>query len=615
MTSIDDLFRKPNSSSAGKRKLEPITDVSQVYKSAKVSANGDVKSRSGRATVEDAEEDEEGPQLPPDGDDGDDYGPDDEEGRFFGDGVDQGTKEALDYLDEQDEDTYTEEKYDVAWLRKTAVNFERRISKNAELRAKYENDPTKFMSSEADLEDDIKALSILSEHPELYEEFAKLGCVDQLVTLLSHENTDIAIDAIQIISELTDEDVNAEQPQWEALVDAFLEADLLNLLVQNLQRLDEENESDRSGVYQSLSILENLASKASVADQIGRNEQLLTWLATRAQRAESPLTQNKQYAAEVISIILQSSRKNRIALISIDGVDLVLQLLAAYRKRDPPKDSEEEEYAENLFDSLTCLVEEPEGKHQFVEVEGMELCLIMLREGKFSKSRALRVLDHAVADGLRQNLTTDTPKKPQREKENHSSKKLDSLSPRDVCIKLVEAAGLKTIFKLFGKSNDASTTEHLLGIFAAMLRHLPSDSAPRIRTLAKFVEKDYEKIGQLIKLHRQLASKLDAVEEQIKKERRGLSKEDQEDQEDEWLSRRLDAGLYSLQTIDTILAWLVAEDDGANKKIKELLAERDENLSALKKTLEDQVHGMEDVSENSEAQGLKDMLETLIQFL
>ena len=78
------------------------------------------------------------------------------------------------------------------------------------------------MSSEADLDADVKALSILSEHPNLYEEFSKLGCVASLVSLLSHENTDIAIDAIEIINELTDEDVEAEQAQWDVLVDALV---------------------------------------------------------------------------------------------------------------------------------------------------------------------------------------------------------------------------------------------------------------------------------------------------------------------------------------------------------------------------------------------------------
>jgi beta-catenin-like protein 1 len=86
------------------------------------------------------------------------------------------------------------------------------------------------MSSEADLDADVKALSILSEHPELYEEFAKLGCVASLVSLLSHENTDIAIDAIEVIKELTDEDVEAEQAQWDALVDALVRIQSFSLI-------------------------------------------------------------------------------------------------------------------------------------------------------------------------------------------------------------------------------------------------------------------------------------------------------------------------------------------------------------------------------------------------
>jgi beta-catenin-like protein 1 len=78
------------------------------------------------------------------------------------------------------------------------------------------------MASEADLDTEIKGVSILSEHPELYEEFAKMGCVASLTSLLSHENADIAIGVIQIINELTDEDVQTEQEQWDALVNAMV---------------------------------------------------------------------------------------------------------------------------------------------------------------------------------------------------------------------------------------------------------------------------------------------------------------------------------------------------------------------------------------------------------
>jgi beta-catenin-like protein 1 len=305
----------------------------------------------------------------------------------------------------------------------------------------------RFMGSEADLDTDVKALSILSEHPELYQEFAKLGCVSSLVSLLSHENTDIAIDAIETINELTDEDVEAKQDQWDFLVDALLDADLLNLLFENVLRLNEDIESDRAGIYHVLSLLENLSSRLSIIATIGKETKFLGWLLSRIQQSESSTAQNTQYSAEILAILLQSSPANRSKLILLNGIDIFLQLLSPYRKRDPAKGTEEEEYVENVFDCLTCCVDDSEGKAEFLEAEGLDLCLIMLRDGKMSKPRALRLLDHALG------------------------------GPNGVacCERLVEAAGLKPTFGLFMKRQDSEATEHLLGIFSSMLRSLPAN--------------------------------------------------------------------------------------------------------------------------------------------
>lgn len=90
-------------------------------------------------------------------------------------------------------------------------------------------------------------------------------------------------------------------------------------------------------------------------------------------------------------------------------------------------------------------------------------------------------------------------------------------------------------------------TEHILGILASMLRSLPADSAERIRLLAKFVEKNYEKIERVIQLRRDYASKVSVVDAEMEVERGELSAPDREDRADEWFSRRLDAGLFSLQ--------------------------------------------------------------------
>lgn len=439
------------------------------------------------------------------------------------------------------------------------------------------------MASEADLDAEIKALSILAEHPELYAEFAKLGCVGSLVSLLAHENTDIAIDAIEVLGELTGEDVEAEESEWKALVDAMLEADVVDLLTQNLTRLDEKNESDRSGVYHILSVVENLSSQADLTELIGQQSNILEWLLKRVQEKEIRVGQNKQYSAELLAILLQTSGSNRDKFARMGGVDITLQLLSAYRRKDPEKDTDEEEYVENLFDCLTCMVDEEPGKDKFLEAEGVELCLIMLREGKMSKARALRVLDHA----------------------------LGGSTGVAACERLVETAGLKTIFAMFMKKQEKETIEHLLGIFSSLLRLLPGQSASRIRTLAKFVEKDYEKIGKLLQLRNEHAGRVGRVEQEIETEEKEMSKEEKEKRAAESLSRRFDAGLFSLQTVDVILAWLAAEDGGARSKIKELMGKDGKGLEDLKRSLQEQLEGIE-ADEGKSESGLREMLQALI---
>ena len=446
------------------------------------------------------------------------------------------------------------------------------------------------MASEADLDVDLKALSILSEHPNFYPEFAKLGCASSLVQLLSHENTDIAIDAIEIISELIDDDVDADENEWNSLVDVMLESDLLDLLSSNLTRLNEEASSeDRSGVYQVLSVLESISSSASLATRIGSHESLMPWLLARARSKESTVSQNKQYAAEVLAILLQVSTTARNRFIEIDGIDAFLQILAAYRKRDPAKGTEEEEFAENVFDCVTCCADEEEGKRKILEAEGVELCLIMLKEGGMSKIRALRLLGHALgrASGDQGVMC---------------------------CEKVIEVSGLKVLFTMFMKKSDKQSLEYLLGIFTSMLQQLQTESAPRIRLLGKFVEKEYEKITRLLQLRREYASRLDVVDQAIGTERKQSTAEEQQDRAHEWLSRRLDAGLFSLQDIDLVLTWLIAEDDGIKAAAHDALSKSGTSFDDVKRTLQDRLNSMNDLT-SDEDEEFKDMIKTLIGFL
>lgn len=269
------------------------------------------------------------------------------------------------------------------------------------------------------------------------------------------------------------------------------------------------------------------------------------------------------------------------------------------------KGGDEEEFVENIFDCATCIVDEVDGKEKFVDAEGVELTLIMLREGKMSKPRALRLLDHAVGGQM----------------------------GGGVCARIVEAAGLKTVFGMFMKKLDTSTTEHLLCIFAALLMLLPTESSARIRTLAKFVEKDYEKIVKLLQLRKQYSARMAVVDAEIEEQKTRMQEEDVEDMSEEWFSRRLDAGLFGLQMTDLCLAWLCAEDDGARGKVRGLLEESGMGLEHVRATLQgtlslsfperqmltawkflEQIDGM-DGEENEEQRLTKDMMNTLVSFL
>jgi len=611
MSSIDDLFKGTNAPTKRKFENPSGADPTQAYKTAKLTSKSDVK-QSAQASVADEDDDDEeaGPEMPPELDED---GGDDDDGRFFGEGLEEDAKDAMDFLDAQDgEEAITEEKYDSSWLRKLALNFEKKVNKNSSLRAKYESDPTKFMESEADLDEGIKALSILSEHSELYEEFAMNPAATKLVELLAHDNNDVAIGAIEIISELTDEDVEVEQEQWDALVNAFLEADLLSLLVSNFGRFNEGTIEDASGVYHSLSVIENILSQPINVDVVGKETSLLTWLLNRIQEQEKTTSQNKQYASEILSILTQSSRPNRRRAIEANGIETFLTQLAPYRKNDPQKESAEEEYMENLFNCLTSLVDEPDGKVKFLEAEGVELCLLMVRDGKTSKSRSLKVLDHVC--GYAESISVEEAQTNGSSSKGKGKEPVESApnTAAPVCEKLVEARGLRPLFSTFMKTkkHDPENTEHILGIFASLFRSLPGNSDVRLRVLAKFLEKDYEKTTKLIALRRDYATRVISFDAKIKDRKRGLSKEEQDAIDMENIASRLDEGLYCLERIDAVLAWLVAEDDGAKNAIVNALAERDESLADVQRTLRAQLDGVLEV-EPAE----REMLETLIAFL
>lgn len=321
---------------------------------------------------------------------------------------------------------------DLRTLKKLVLSFERRLRDNLEARMKYPDNPDKFAESEIELHDELQKLRILAGGPDLYPDLVALNTVPSLLGLLSHDNSDIAVDVVSLLQDLTDEDVLEDNDEpARILVDALVENNALELLVQNLGRLSEIDPDESAAIYNTLATIENMIEvKPAVAELVCERTKLLRWLLTKIKVRE--FDSNKQYASEILAILLQNSAANQKRLGQMNGVDIMLQAVAMYKSRDP-RSSDEEEMVENLFDCLCCLLMPVENKERFVKAEGVELMIIIMKQKKLAYGSAIRALDFA--------MTKYPP----------------------ACERFVDVLGLKTAFAAF--MGKASSLHQLFVIF------------------------------------------------------------------------------------------------------------------------------------------------------
>ncbi|KDQ64547.1 hypothetical protein JAAARDRAFT_187869 [Jaapia argillacea MUCL 33604] len=631
---IDKLFKVPKLPTGGNKRKMPQAPTPEMLKrmklddspsstggQASVPTNGDrVKVR--KATVRDEEDEEamdedESEDFAPGGD-ADYFVEEDEDGRFFGGGLTSEQKEILNIFDKSGGEGVREdvEELSITGIRRLIQRFERAADKNQDQRSKYPDDPTKFIDSEADLDTSIKALLPLAQVPVLaYPELVRSGTVEKLVGLLSHENADIALDIVELVNELTDEDVGDEGDEDEdaqqdkeaalkSLIEALLEQSILELLVDNLRRLKEDEESDRQGVFHVLGVFENvLGFNPQLSGLLITKTKLLSWLLARLQVKKHD--ENRGYAAEILSILLQNNRPNRLEFGKQDGVETLLTVLSQFRRRNPV-DSDEAEFMENIFDTLCSALGEPEIKDLFLKSEGVDLMVLMMKEKMESRSRAIKVLDHAMSGS----------------------------AGTTACETFVEALGLKSLFAaLMGKGSKkhktgatpaSEDTSHVLSITSSLFSNLPSDGPARVRVLAKFVESNYEKVDKLLEIRETAQVRLKAAEANIEIEKRELLDEGEEigpEEEEAWYLQRLDEGLYTLQTVDYILAWIVMEDDGIRSHVQQMLDRRSKSLKDIAKTLQiyydnvDEAEQPAPEEDMARAPSQKEILTALIGFL
>jgi beta-catenin-like protein 1 len=285
---------------------------------------------------------------------------------------------------------------DAPGVKRMLLAVERALTRNMAARAKHADEPLKYLDSEVELDRAVKSLHALAAAPEQYAVLAASSVLSStLPSLLAHENVDIAVDVIELLKELTDDDVvgvsDEARAAGAALVDALAAAGVFADVLANLDRLNAaflggtggagiDAAADSNGVYAVLELVDAVLAVAPAlalpfcappAAAPGAASPLLTTLFSRV-RAKA-FDEVKGLASEVLATLVVSDVDvvTRIAEGAfpvhgrppIDGIEHLLEALAVYKSK-APQSSEDQEVVGNLFDVLcTCIVRARARRH------------------------------------------------------------------------------------------------------------------------------------------------------------------------------------------------------------------------------------------------------------
>eukprot|EP00775_Hariotina_reticulata_P010490 gene10490-10649_t len=480
-------------------------------------------------------------------------------------------------------------------LRKMLNQFEKKAKENLELRMKYAEDPMKFLDNEVDLMSIIRGLAQVAADPNtLYPMLIDSPAVATLSGLLSHDNTDIAIEVLDLLQEITDADEEEDNQEVAgALVDALQEANALELLVERLTKLNESVDEEANAVNHALAFIEHaLELRPALAGVLLERTKLLKWLLSRIRIKASD--SNKQYASEILSILMQGNESNQALLGGANGIDTLLVCLAGFKSKEPA-DAEEQEFMENVFDTLCSCLMLPANRSAFVECEGMELMHLLLKSKKSSRYGAIKAIDFA---------TTRCP---------------------PACDRLVEAGALAQLFAVFmGRSKVKNSKgeadkeaareveERCISIISNLFQGVTKNSRKE-RLAAKFVEAEFEKVDRLMEIAFRYEAGVRASESRLAAEAAELG---EDVDEDELLLERLDAGLFTLQCVMVILAALWSTGDpGLRKRLLAGLHQRGHSLEVVRGYLREYYFGLGDDGAPEEKQRQLQRLGQLLSVL
>jgi len=341
------------------------------------------------------------------------------------------------------------------------------------------------------------------------------------------------------------------------LVDTLVECGLLSGLVAAMERLDLSRVDEASGFYNSLSILENILElNPSLSTPLGKETRLFFLL---TQYLNPFISSISLYCSEVLAVVLQESDENREYFGELGLIDNILNTIAPFRKQKA-SDSDLVEMVENLFDCLCSLLFLSSNKERFIQLEGIELCLECIRYQEQFRHAALRCLDFAVTNGP------------------------------FIANRIIQLGGLGILFAMFCEKSKKSSfvlsiqdTEHIISIIYFLFQY----SDEKHRLLKKFMENNYEKLKRLVELHKRYQNKVNAASQRENSE-----------------LLRWEAGLYTLELIDIILAQLVVMQEEKNESnfiqvVWNLLRDNQIDIQTIKDNLKEFADNLQEEEEET----------------
>lgn len=144
---------------------------------------------------------------------------------------------------------------DLNVVKKMIQSFEKKLTKNRELRIKFDKKPEKFLDSECELFGELQSLHYLTCSSQFFKELVDLHLISYLLELLAHENNDISSVALELLFETIDPETVIDVRPLTAMTNHLINMNLYELTIDFITRLDTSDSESVNQLKMALCIV------------------------------------------------------------------------------------------------------------------------------------------------------------------------------------------------------------------------------------------------------------------------------------------------------------------------------------------------------------------------